>query len=70
MCGPSLLAYAAPAPLASAVAPVGDPGAENRRDVVPHQPDLMLEDIELFASRYVLFERAAPHQVPTAAPRR
>jgi oligopeptidase B len=39
-------------------APVADPREENWTEVVPHRPDVMLEDIELFANHYVLAERA------------
>ncbi|MBZ5505347.1 MAG: S9 family peptidase [Acidobacteriia bacterium] len=38
-------------------APVSAPGKENWKEVVPVRPDVMLNDIEVFADFYVLVER-------------
>jgi oligopeptidase B len=38
-------------------APVSSPGEESWREEVPHRPDVMLEDLELFAGFSVLAER-------------
>jgi oligopeptidase B len=44
-------------------APVGDPGRENWRELVPHRPGVMLEGVDCFAQHYVLQERedGLPH---------
>ncbi len=39
-------------------APVADPSEGNWRELVPDRPDVMLEDVELFADHYVRVERA------------
>ncbi|MGB8510734.1 MAG: S9 family peptidase [Pyrinomonadaceae bacterium] len=39
-------------------APVSAPGAKNWKEIIPHNKDVMLEDIDLFADFYVLSERA------------
>jgi oligopeptidase B len=38
-------------------APVANPGKANWQEVVPHRPDVMLEDTEFFQKYYVLYER-------------
>ena len=39
-------------------AKVSSPGREDWKEIVPHRPDVMLEDIDLFANYLVLHERA------------
>jgi len=38
-------------------APVSSPGKLNWQEVVPHRPDVMLEDTEFFKDYYILYER-------------
>ena len=40
-------------------APVGDPGPEQWTEIVPHRPDVMLEDADCFAGHIVVSERSA-----------
>src|SRR5207344_2118268 len=44
-------------------APVGSPGREHWREIVPHRPEVMLEGIDLFRHHAVVFERedGLPH---------
>ncbi len=44
-------------------APISDPSEKNWKEVVPHRPDLMLADLEVFKDFYVLVERenGLPH---------
>ncbi len=44
-------------------APISNPGKANWKEVIPHRPDVMLEDTEFFKDFYVLLERenALPH---------
>ncbi len=39
-------------------APVGSPGRENWTELIPHRPDVMLEEADLFKTFYVVCERA------------
>ncbi|HET9855609.1 MAG TPA: S9 family peptidase [Methylomirabilota bacterium] len=38
-------------------APVDDPHPARWRELIPHRPDVMLEDVDVFARRYVVHER-------------
>jgi oligopeptidase B len=38
-------------------APVADPRSQNWQEVVPHRPDVMLEETDFFKNYYVLYER-------------
>jgi oligopeptidase B len=38
-------------------APVSDPGSGNWQEVIPHRPDVMLDDFDMFKDYYVLYER-------------
>jgi oligopeptidase B len=38
-------------------APVADPGRARWREIVPHRDDVMIEDLDVFADHYVLWER-------------
>ena len=40
-------------------APVADPRRARWTEVIPHRDDVMLEDVDVFASHYVVHERAA-----------
>jgi oligopeptidase B len=40
-------------------APVGDPGPEQWTEIVPHRPDVMLEDVDCFEGHIVASERSA-----------
>lgn len=40
-------------------APVGDPRPENWRELVPHRTDVMLDDVDCFAGRYIVHERVS-----------
>jgi oligopeptidase B len=40
------------------VAPVADPRPESWRELIAHRADVMLEDVDVFASHYVVHERA------------
>ncbi len=44
-------------------APISDPGEKNWRELVPHRPDVMLSNIDVFKDFYVRVEReqALPH---------
>ena len=44
-------------------APVENPGREHWKEILPHRPSVRLEDVEVFATHYVLYERedALPH---------
>lgn len=44
-------------------APVSDPNEKNWKEIVPHRPDVMLADVEVFKDFYVLVERenGLPH---------
>jgi len=39
-------------------APVNDPGTENWTELIPHRPEVMLEDADLFAGFFVACERS------------
>ena len=40
-------------------APVSDPGKANWKEVIPHRADVMLEDVDCFATHFVAVERKA-----------
>ena len=38
-------------------APITDPGKKNWQELIPNRPDVMIEDIDMFADHYVVYER-------------
>lgn len=38
-------------------APVSDPAKANWKEIIPHRPDVMLEDVDCFATHFVAIER-------------